>query len=122
MEGDKHRRYHNVEKGVEVPVHSAEDSTEEDTALSVKEAINEEIAASRSENYPLVIAAFPEGSEDKVLDVFDVPALTLEGRVYAILPYTRAKDVQALVKDMEGKLVVVTARHNADSIIKELSK
>ena len=46
----------------------------------------------------------------------------MDGKVYAILPYARAKDVQVKVKELEGKSVVVTARHNADSVIKELSK
>ena len=46
----------------------------------------------------------------------------MDGRVYAILPYTRAKDVQSKVKELDGKSLVVTARHNADSVIKELSK
>ena len=106
-----------VEKEVEVPA-----PVEEEPELSVKEAIDEEIAASRNGSYPLVIAVFGNGSEERVSEVFDVPALSMDGRVYAILPYTRAKDVQSKVKELGGKSLVVTARHNADSVIKELSK
>ena len=114
-----------VEKEVEVPVEKIVEvpaAVEEEQELSVKEAIAEEIAASRIGNYPLIVASFPAGSEEKVSEAFDVPALSMDGKVYAILPYARAKDVQVKVKELEGKSVVVTARHNADSVIKELSK
>ena len=116
-----------VEKTVEVPVDRVVEKTvkvvdEEEVRLSVKEAINEEIEASREDNYSLVIAGFAAGNENNVVREFDVPALTYGDKVIAILPYTRAKDAQAKVKALGGKLVVVTARHNADSVIKELSK
>ena len=116
-----------VEKTVEVPVDRVVEKTvkvvdEEEIRLSVKEAINEEIEASREDNYSLVIAGFAAGNENNVVREFDVPALTYGDKVIAILPYTRAKDAQAKVKALGGKLVVVTARHNADSVIKELSK
>ena len=116
-----------VEKTVEVPVDRVIEKTvkvvdEEEIRLSVKEAINEEIEASREDNYSLVIAGFAAGNENNVVREFDVPALTYGDKVIAILPYTRAKDAQAKVKALGGKLVVVTARHNADSVIKELSK
>ena len=116
-----------VEKKVEVPVDRVVEKTvkvvdEEEIRLSVKEAINEEIEASREDNYSLVIAGFAAGNENNVVREFDVPALTYGDKVIAILPYTRAKDAQAKVKALGGKLVVVTARHNADSVIKELSK
>ena len=116
-----------VEKTVEVPVDRVVEKTvkvvdEEEIRLSVKEAINEEIEASREDNYSLVIAGFAAGNENNVVREFDVPALTYGDKVIAILPYTRAKDAQAKVKALGGKLVVITARHNADSVIKELSK
>ena len=116
-----------VEKTVEVPVDRVVEKTvkvvdEEEIRLSVKEAINEEIEASREDNYSLVIAGFAAGNENNVVREFDIPALTYGDKVIAILPYTRAKDAQAKVKALGGKLVVVTARHNADSVIKELSK
>ena len=119
-----------VEKVVEVPVEKIVEKEvpgektviiEEEEAISTREAIEEEIAASRSEGYPLIIASFGKDKESEIPRVFEVPALTLGSLVYAILPYTRAKDVQKSIKDMEGKMVVVTARHNADSVIKELS-
>ena len=120
-----------VEKVVEVPVEKIVEKEvpgektviiEDEEAISTREAIEEEIAASRSEGYPLIIASFGKDKESEIPRVFEVPALTLGSLVYAILPYTRAKDVQKSIKDMEGKMVVVTARHNADSVIKELSK
>lgn len=119
-----------VEKVVEVPVEKIVEKEvpgektviiEDEEAISTREAIEEEIAASRSEGYPLIIASFGKDKESEIPRVFEVPALTLGSLVYAILPYTRAKDVQKSIKDMEGKMVVVTARHNADSVIKELS-
>ena len=114
-----------VEKTIEVPVEKTVKVVtggREESRLSLEEALEEEIEASRSENYSLVVASFKAGSDAKVSEAFDVPAITKDGRVYAILPYTRAKDVQTTVKELEGKLVVVTARHTVASIIKELSK
>ena len=115
-----------VEKTVEVPVEKIVEKTVEVPVDRVIEktvkVVDEEIEASREDNYSLVIAGFAAGNENNVVREFDVPALTYGDKVIAILPYTRAKDAQAKVKALGGKLVVVTARHNADSVIKELSK
>ena len=109
-----------VEKTVEVPAPLSIE--EEEPALSVLEAIEEEINSSREGRYSLVIASFPLDKEEDVESVFGVPALIYGEKVFAILPYTRAKDSAVKVKELEGKQIVVTNRYNASSVVSELSK
>ena len=118
-----------VEKVVEVPVERIVEKTVEvaggeveEATLSVLEAIEEEIDSSRASGYSLVIASFPSDSEAEVEKNFGVPALLYGEKVFAILPYTRAKDTATKVKALGGRQIVVTARYNASSVVAELSK
>ncbi|MGN1163787.1 MAG: hypothetical protein ACI4S4_03155, partial [Candidatus Ornithospirochaeta sp.] len=112
-----------VEKAVEVPVEKTVIINDiEDAELSLKDALEEEIKASREAGYSLVAASFTTRPADVIAKSFDVPVFTVGERVFAILPYTRPQDVEWNIKRINGKFIAVTKNHTPQSIIEALSK
>ena len=112
-----------VEKTIEVPVEKTvivNDISDEE--LGLRDALAEEINSSREIGYSLVVASFTSRPADVIRRSFDVPVFTIGERVYAILPYTRAEDVEWNIRRINGKFIVVNKNHTPESIIEALSK
>lgn len=111
-----------VEKEVPVEVEKVVAAGQKDVILSFQEALEEEMAAAKDGSYPLTLVAVKNGVEETVSTAFDVPVFTEGTTIFAILPFTRTKDIAATVKSLNGKAVQMTPRHTAESLKKEASK
>ncbi len=106
-----------VEKTVEKPV----EVKEEEVYLSFKEALKEEMSAARSEGYPLTLVALKGDEAEKMEKTFEAPSFFEDGVTYAILPYTRKKDVIRKVRLSGASLSEMDEKSNIESMLKNIS-
>ena len=113
-----------VEKPVEV-VREVEkevpaETEEEEVYLSFAEALEEEIREAKDSGYPLVLVKGDD--EAKLEEAFDAPSFVEDGRAYAILPYTRRKDVLRKAKLAGASVLEMDSSSTAEGMLKAINK
>ena len=113
-----------VEKPVEV-VREVEkevpaETEEEEVYLSFAEALEEEIREAKDSGYPLVLVKGDD--EAKLEEALDAPSFVEDGRAYAILPYTRRKDVLRKAKLAGASVLEMDSSSTAEGMLKAINK
>ena len=113
-----------VEKPVEV-VREVEkevpaEAEEEEVYLSFAEALEEEIKEAKDSGYPLVLVKGDD--EAKLEEAFDAPSFVEDGKAYAILPYTRRKDVLRKAKLTGASVLEMDSSSTAEGMLKAINK
>ncbi len=113
-----------VEKPVEV-VREVEkevpaEAEEEEVYLSFAEALEEEIKEAKDSGYPLVLVKGDD--EAKLEEAFDAPSFVEDGKAYAILPYTRRKDVLRKAKLAGASILEMDSSSTAEGMLKAINK
>lgn len=117
-----------VEVVREVPVETAaaeEGSTppeEEEVYMTFLEALTEEIDEAHMLNYPLTLISLKGDDEEKVKKTFDAPVFSENGFVYAILPFTRRKDILRNARLMNASVLEMDANATAASMVEKINK
>ncbi len=102
-----------VEVEKEVPVE------EEEVYLSFAEALEEEIREAKESGYPLVLVSSDD--EAKLEAAFDAPSFVEDGRAYAILPYTRRKDVLRKARLAGASILEMDSSSTAEGMLKAIN-
>ena len=113
-----------IEKPVEVvkndEAEKEADTEEDEVYLSFSEALAEEIEEAKNCGYPLVLVKGDD--EAKIEEAFDAPSFVEDGKAYAILPYTRRKDVLKKAKLAGASVLEMDSSSTAEGMLKAINR
>ncbi len=102
-----------IEKQVEV---------KENEYITFMDALKEEVDEAKNLGYPLTLISLKEGNEDEVKEAFDTPVFNEDGIIYAILPFTRRKDVLKKARLLKANILEVDPSDTPENIVKRINK